>query len=288
MAAPPPSGGGGPGSTVGAKKLIRGALKPVSAAADLAARPSRGVTVLIYHRVGASTGGEVDLDAAEFDAQMAELAASGRVTTLDDAVDLLIAGDTPRLDPVVVTFGDGTPDVIDEALPILERHRVPMTLYLTTGFVDSDRGFWQPDDTPISWQGLRDAISTGLVDIGSHTHTHALLDRVDARTIADELDRSIDLIGAELNVSARHFAYPKALPPSPEADTAVRQRFVSAAIAGTRPNPFGTTDVHLLRRSPIQRSDGMRWFRRKAAGGMGLEDRLRDLVNRRRYADATR
>ena len=32
----------------------------------------------------------------------------------------------------------------------------------------------------------------------------------------------------------------------------------------------------------------MRWFRRKAAGGMGLEDRLRDLVNRRRYADATR
>lgn len=273
---------------MGAKKLVRSALKPISAAADLIDKPDRGVTVLIYHRVGAATGGEVDLDVAEFDDQMAELASSGRLMTLDDAVDVLAAGDTPDIDPVVVTFDDGTPDVIDVALPVLERHRVPMTLYLATGFVDGDRGFWQPDDTPISWQGLREAVDTGLVDIGSHTHTHALLDRVDAQTITDELDRSIDLIGSQLGVTARHFAYPKALPPSPEADAAVRQRFVSAAIAGTRPNPFGSTDVHLLTRSPIQRSDGMRWFRRKAAGGMGFEDRLRDVINKRRYADATR
>lgn len=273
---------------MGAKQLARSALKPVSAAADLVAKPSRGVTILIYHRVGAASGSEVDLDAAVFDAQMAELAASGRATTLDDAVTMLSAGTTPAVDPVVVTFDDGTPDVVDVALPILERHRIPMTLYLATGFVDADRGFWQPHDTPISWAGLRDAVATGLVDIGSHTHTHALLDRVDDTTIADELDRSIDLIGTELGVTARHFAYPKALPPSPAADTAVRARFASAAIAGTRPNPYGTTDVHLLTRSPIQRSDAMRWFRRKAAGGMGLEDRLRDLLNKRRYADATR
>ena len=273
---------------MGAKKLVRSALKPVSAAADLVIKPPRGITVLIYHRVGAGTGGEVDLDAAEFDDQMAELAASQRVMTLNDAVELLSGGEAPDIEPVVVTFDDGTPDVVDVALPILERHQVPMTLYLSTGFVDSDRGFWEPEDTPIGWQGLREAVATRLVDIGSHTHTHALLDRVDPQTIADELDRSIDLIGAELGVTARHFAYPKALPPSPEADAAVRQRFDSAAIAGTRPNPFGSTDVHLLTRSPIQRSDGMRWFRRKAAGGMGLEDRIRDVINKRRYAEATR
>jgi hypothetical protein len=31
----------------------------------------------------------------------------------------------------------------------------------------------------------------------------------------------------------------------------------------------------------------MTWFRRKVAGGMGLEDDLRRLANRRRYASAT-
>ena len=46
----------------------------------------------------------------------------------------------------------------------------------------------------------------------------------------------------------------------------------------------GRTDLHRLRRSPVQVGDGMRWFRRKAAGGMALEDDLRTLRNRRRYA----
>ena len=41
-----------------------------------------------------------------------------------------------------------------------------------------------------------------------------------------------------------------------------------------------------LHRSPIQVSDGLRWFRRKAAGGLSLEDDLRRLRNRRRYAGA--
>lgn len=56
--------------------------------------------------------------------------------------------------------------------------------------------------------------------------------------------------------------------------------------AGTRANPYGRTDRQRLARSPVQTSDGMRWFERKLAGGMGLEDRMRQLRNRRRYAGA--
>jgi len=33
--------------------------------------------------------------------------------------------------------------------------------------------------------------------------------------------------------------------------------------------------------------DGTRWFQRKLDGGLGLEDRVRTLANRRRYAGAT-
>ena len=43
--------------------------------------------VLIYHRVGGGSGTEVDLPAQAFDEQMAWLAATGRVVSLDDAVD---------------------------------------------------------------------------------------------------------------------------------------------------------------------------------------------------------
>lgn len=261
-------------------------LKPVWGAADLVQRPPAGVTILIYHRVGARTGGEVDLDPGLFDDQMAALAESANVMSLTAAVERLAAGEPSSDSAVVVTFDDGTPDVVEHALPILEEHGIAMTLYLATQSVEEGVGFWDPADRPLTWQALREAVSTGLVEVGSHTHRHALLDRIPAAEVADELDRSIGLIGERLGVEAAHFAYPKALAPSRHADAAVRERFASAAVAGTRVNGWSDTDLHLLARSPIQRSDAMRWFHRKAAGGMGAEDRVRDMVNRRRYAGA--
>jgi peptidoglycan/xylan/chitin deacetylase (PgdA/CDA1 family) len=243
--------------------------------------------VLLYHGVGAASGLEVDLPAGLFEDQMAELAAERRVVTIDEALDVL-AGDTvppraPDGDPVVVTFDDGTADFVEVALPILERHRVPATLYVATDFVEHGRAF--PDrGAPASWSALGDALATRLVTIGSHTDTHALLDRLALAETEVELDRSRELIGERLGVSADHFAYPKALLGSPSAQAAVRSRFRSAAIAGTRPNPYGRTDPYRLNRSPIQVADGLRWFRRKAEGGMALEGTLRDLLDRRRYA----
>ncbi len=123
--------------------------------------------------------------------------------------------------------------------------------------------------------------------MGSHTHTHALLDRLPADAVDGELDRSIALIGDRLGVEPRHFAYPKALAGSSAADRAVRTRFTSAALAGTRANSYGATDPYRLARSPVQVDDGLSFFALKVAGGMRMEDDLRRLVNRRRFAGAT-
>lgn len=278
-----------------AKAIIRQGIKRVSAGVDLLRRPPTGVTVLIYHRVG-GIGGSVDLDPARFADQMAELSASQRLRRLDDALDDLddlddLDTDSPiprrvRNGTVVVTFDDGTADFVDHALPILVEHRIPTLLYAATRFIDEGLDF--PGGGPaISWAGLAEAVSTGLVDIGAHTHSHVLLDRLPTDRIADELDRCNGLIEDNLQQPARHFAYPKAVLGSPAAETEVRARYRSAAIAGTRPNPIGRTDPYRLARSPIQVADGMRWFRHKVDGGMGFEDDLRRLINRRRYATAT-
>ena len=262
---------------------LRQVVKWTAAAADAVRRP-RGLVVLIYHRVGAHTPVSVDLPRPLFAEQLAALADEWTPVTLDRAADLLAEGTAPAGPaPVCLTFDDGTADFVEEALPELVAHRVAATLYVATDHVEAGRAF--PDDgRPVSWAGLRDALSTGLVTIGSHTHTHLLLDRVDGPQAADELDRSTGLIEDRLGVACHHFAYPKALLGSPAAEQEVRRRFRTAAVAGTRPNPYGRTDPHRLHRSPVQVGDGMRWFRRKASGGMALEDDLRALRNRRRYA----
>jgi peptidoglycan/xylan/chitin deacetylase (PgdA/CDA1 family) len=260
------------------------AIKEAAVLGDRVRRPARGVVVLIYHRVGGGSASQVDLAEAEFDEQMAWLAERGTAVSLDDALARLGGAAPPASsgDAVVVTFDDGTADLIDVALPVLVRHRIPAVFYLSTDFVD--RGVPFPaGGRPMSWAGAAEAVSTGLVTIGSHTHTHALLDRAEPGVAADELDRSRQLITDRLGTPAEHFAYPKALLGTAAARALVRERFRSAAIGGNRPNRYGRTDPYRLARSAVQRSDGMRFFVRKALGGMALEEDARQAVNRLRY-----
>jgi peptidoglycan/xylan/chitin deacetylase (PgdA/CDA1 family) len=271
-----------------ASALLRRTVKVASVGADRLRPPRPGVVILIYHRVGGGTTLEIDLDPGVFDEQMAALAASKRVVSLGTALERLAApaGGDPA---VVITFDDGTSDFTDVALPILERHGVCATLYAATAFIENGVDF-SDDGRPLSWAGLRDACATGLVDVGSHTHRHLLLDRVSPGEATDELDRSAGLIEERLGRPALDFAYPKAVAGTPEVARLVQDRFRSAALAGTRVNPYRAagstrhTDPQRLARSPIQVSDGMQYFERKVAGGMTLEDSFRRAVNRARYA----
>ncbi|MGI9611732.1 MAG: polysaccharide deacetylase family protein [Acidimicrobiales bacterium] len=267
-------------------------LKVVAVAADVVRSPRPGVTVLEYHRVGGGTSLELDLESSVFAAQMKWLVENCLPVSLDAAVDLLERGpaaatsdiaDSRR--PVVVTFDDGTADFMQHALPALVQHNVPATYYVATKFVDEQVPF-PNDGTPLTWGGLAEAISTGLVTVGSHTHSHAVLDKVEVDDARDEVQRSVDLIGEHLGVAADHFAYPKGVFGGDGVHEVLRASMRSAALAGGGANPFGGTDLFRLDRVPVQRSDAMAFFRRKAEGGLALEGAVRQVLNRRRYRTA--
>lgn len=286
-----------------------GAVKPLVKRSglmiDRLMPPPDGITILIYHRVGGGSDSEVDLDPEMFQRHLEHLAEHHRVLSLDAAVAELTAGAragwaSPATDPggpdaaaadprrgVVITFDDGTADFTDVVAPMLDHMSLPATLYLATRFVEESIEFpWGAP--PTSWAALRDSLSGGNITVGSHTHAHWLLDRLDPATITADLDRSIDLIGQHLDVDARHFAYPKAVPGSPAAEIAVRQRFVTSSLANSRVNRPARTDLHRLWRTPIQRSDGYDTFVCKADGGLRLEGELRALTARARYRGASR
>lgn len=273
-----------------AARAGRRGVRVAARALDRVAPPASGVVVLSYHQVGAARPGPVNTPVAAFDEQVAMLAGqrvAGRPVSLDQAVDALGASPTP-VDLLAVTFDDGTADFVEHALPVLVRHQVPVTLYVATAFVEEQRSFWD-DGTVLSWAALRDALTTGLVTVGTHTHRHTLLDRADPAVVADELDRSIGLVHDRLGVGAMHFAYPKAVAPpagSP-AEAAVRARVRSAAVAGGRVNRWGRTDPWRLHRSPVVAADDLDAVGRKARGGLRLEGAARDALDRVRYAGAT-
>ena len=274
---------------MGESSFPRRALKATAHLADRLSAPERGIVIAIYHRVGAAGGGQMNLDPAVFSDQIAWLRDNRRIISLDQAVAELAAAraDATPLDPaVVLTFDDGTADWLDVVAPILVAHDAPATFYLTTAYTDGTQPL--PDgEAALSWTGVEELAATGIATIASHTHTHVLLDRLAPSAIAEELDRSIDLIGDHLGAAPRHFAYPKALPPSPAADSAVRERFDSAVLAGTRANS-ATADLHQLSRSPIQAADDERDAHAKFDGGLGFEDALRRRINTIRYRGKNR
>ncbi len=246
-------------------------------------RAAPGITVLIYHRVGAGTDSAVDVPVDEFARQMAYLRAHHRVLDLDTAITELHAGGETT--GVVVTFDDGTADFADQAVPVLADHDVPAALYVATHFVDSGEAFpWGA--APLSWPALAEACDAAPVTVGSHSHRHLLFDRIDRTTAADDIHRSIDLIATNLGAPPRHFAYPKALAPSAPAELVVRASVASAALAGGGANRAGC-DVHRLRRTPVQRGLGPERFAELAAGGGRLEGWARRTAGHWRYRSAT-
>ena len=235
--------------------VVRRATKAAVLPLGMASRRRAGdVTILLYHRIGSGTR-EIAMPAEDFDRQMAHLAEHERVLTLDQAIE----GDGGG---VVVTFDDGYRDFHENALPVLVRHRVPATLYLATGLVANGSS---PSPDALTWSQLGEAVSTGLVTVGSHTHGHSDLSRVTEAQAEDEMRRSRDLVENHLDRPCGHFAYPWAVG-SPEADRAARRTFRTAALDAWRTNRRGRIDPYRLGRTPVLRSDGPFFFRAKVAG----------------------
>lgn len=106
--------------------------------------------VLTYHRI-------VDLEprtpypfdeelvsasSAEFDWQMGFLAAHFRPERLGTLLAMARAGRRIPPGSVAVTFDDGFLDNYAVAFPILRKHKVPATFFVTTDFVEQNRPIW--------------------------------------------------------------------------------------------------------------------------------------------------
>lgn len=95
------------------------------------------LSILIFHRVLPQPDPLYpdEMHAARFDELCGWLSAWFNVLPLDHAVDALQRG---RLPPraLAITFDDGYADNAEVALPLLQRHRLPATFFVATGFLD--------------------------------------------------------------------------------------------------------------------------------------------------------
>jgi peptidoglycan/xylan/chitin deacetylase (PgdA/CDA1 family) len=99
---------------------------------------------------------------------------------------------------VHITFDDGWDGTFTHALPVLQKYDLEATLFVTTNLLGKP-GFMKAEDLKNLPTNLK---------IGSHAHTHTMLDELSYREVEEELKLSKkileDLTGSEVNT----FAFP--------------------------------------------------------------------------------
>jgi peptidoglycan/xylan/chitin deacetylase (PgdA/CDA1 family) len=122
---------------------------------------------------------------------------------------------TPRaalpVRPVVLTFDDGFGDFYTHAFPLMQKHRVKATLYVTTGYM-SGRSEWlvyedEIDRQMLTWDELTQVCGGG-VECGAHSHSHRPLDELDLDELSVEITRSKQILEDHLGGPVHSFAYP--------------------------------------------------------------------------------
>ncbi|MDP8932198.1 MAG: polysaccharide deacetylase family protein [Actinomycetota bacterium] len=245
--------------------LSRTALKRCLAGLNRRA-PARGITILIYHRIGGRTLDELDVSLPAFERQL-ELLSQHDVVGLDAALDALEAGDdSPRF---VLTFDDGFADVHEHAFPLLQARGLPFTLYVATACVGRELRWEgstaQATGPALSWAQLGELASSPLCTVGNHTHTHVRPERLTAA----ELDQCTEAVVERLGVAPRHFAFPWGIPVA-RMEGELRARFRSAVTGNLGRNRPGV-DLMRLKRVPVRRTDPIDFFAAKLRGGLLAE-----------------
>jgi peptidoglycan/xylan/chitin deacetylase (PgdA/CDA1 family) len=222
--------------------LIRGAIRePLCLLLRLSGLPllirevlqRRRVTILVYHRV----------DPVTADGHFTALRRSYTPISLQQYLEARRDNAPERIPPraVIVTIDDGHESVY-RLKPVLAKHQIPVTVFLCSGFVGTNRRFWfsapgldpvrrqqlkmVPDeariaalsaigfDDTVEWEEreslnvteVRDLLP--LVDFQSHTVSHPILTACSDEKATNEITQSKRQLEAQLGLRVNALAYP--------------------------------------------------------------------------------
>jgi peptidoglycan/xylan/chitin deacetylase (PgdA/CDA1 family) len=247
--------------------------------------------ILLYHRVASvsSDPWRLAVPPDVFDRQLEVIAARFQPLPLRELVAGLRAGDLPAR-AVAVTFDDGYRDNLLAAKPLLERHGVPATVFVISGYIGSERDFWWDvlervapqadeyrawhrklqslperervaaldelaegaDPVPPSTVSAEELreLAGGLVEIGAHTVTHPALPSLRAEEQLEEMRVSRKQLESAIGQPVEGFSYPYGMF-DPETVACARAAGFAYACTSARRAAAPADDPFELPRLPI-------------------------------------
>ena len=240
--------------------------------------------ILMYHRVRAGHPGDsLCVDPALFADQIAWLAEHAALVPLREISDPDL--DTNGRCRVAITFDDGYLDNLVDALPVLEKHGVPATLFVTSEFCDQSlvhpRYQDEKGQVHMNWEQVRAWDAVDGLEIGSHTLTHPTLPLVDDAQAEKEIIESRKRVQDGSGSPVDYFAYPNGA--YIERDVALCQRAGYAGAVTTHPGSVsGNVSRFELKRTEMNDKDHAAEIGLKLGGAFDLPHKYLDWRRQRK------
>ena len=164
------------------------------------------VPVLMYHFVGSqedALNSKNFVSTKKFEEQMSFISAfKYEVVSLDHLYQIKKGEIKPRGREIAITFDDANYTFLDNAMPVLEKYKYPVTVFAVSESVYGELNGSMTEETLTALQ------KTGFVDIQSHSATHPTLPEVETEQLEKEISGSKKAFEKMLQKPIEYFAYP--------------------------------------------------------------------------------
>jgi peptidoglycan/xylan/chitin deacetylase (PgdA/CDA1 family) len=212
-------------------------------------------SVLVYHTISSPPEpmpADADISPERFEQQLRWLSRWSNVVPLEET---LRAESSRR--SIAITFDDGYRDNLTVALPLLEKFRLPMTLFVTAGFLGR-KDF-------LSKEELRELSRHPLVTIGAHGLWHRHFNRLIPDDARFELVESRRLLEEITGQTVDLLAWPYG-----ECNAELEALSAECGYRAAWSVWKGTNSAHSRWRVPLGRKDDLVRFVAKASGVYAL------------------
>ena len=234
---------------------------------------AKGLPILLYHKVSSHDGDALTISVDDLDRQLAYIKSSGYTPiSFSGLKESLHGGRALPAKPVIVTFDDGYLSTYELAYPLLVKHGVKATVFLTTAFIGGIAGWGGAREPLMSYDMMRQ-LSGELVEFGMHSHRHESYERHSAAQMEADLSECLRALEDSGCRFTRVFAYPYGrMPKDPGAARAMREFFRRhqidfAARIGSRINALPPKDTYELKRTAVRGTDTFWEFKTKLRKG---------------------
>lgn len=218
------------------------------------------VPVLMYHqfvgKIDENSKIKTFITARHFELQLKVLKLLGYTTITFRDLDKLGLENRFKKKYIILTVDDGYVNNYEYMFPLLAKHNMKAVIYLVA---DLDHNSWDvlnhgEQKLPMmSESQVRELIKSGLIEIGSHTLTHANLPTVSHEEQVKEIRGSKEFLERKYGIKVTSFAYPYGQL-NEEVKNVVRNSGYTTAVSTNTGTGKFEDDLFDIRRSGINKN----------------------------------